>query len=142
MPRALLSLGSNHGDRQSTLASARQLIGAHVQIDLLRATGILENPAILYEAQADFLNQIVEVETSLTPIELLDALQAMETQLGRVRRFRYGPREIDLDILAYQGNRLNSDRLTLPHPGLLDREFLRELLAEWELSPADVAERY
>lgn len=142
MPRALLSLGSNEGDRHAALAGARELMHEHEQIDLLRVTGILENPAILYEAQADFLNQIVEVETGLEPLELLDALQAMERQLGRVRRFRYGPREIDLDILAYQGNRMNSDRLVLPHPGLADRMFLRELLAEWKLEPTGVAESY
>lgn len=133
--RIFLSLGSNVGDRAAQLGRARQALADESRIQILRETSILENPALLHEDQPDFLNQIVEVSAALAPLELLDFLQATERRLGRIRRFRYGPREIDLDILALADLQWNDARLTLPHPGLRDRPYLRQLLAELGESP-------
>jgi 2-amino-4-hydroxy-6-hydroxymethyldihydropteridine diphosphokinase len=128
--RCFLSLGSNVGDRAGFLRAARAAIAGHPQIELLRASSVLENPAILLTDQGDFLNQILEIRTDLKPLGLLEFLQKLEGRLGRVRRFRYGPREIDLDILTYGDLVLTMATLTLPHPGIFDREFLHRLLAE------------
>ncbi|MEQ9365013.1 MAG: 2-amino-4-hydroxy-6-hydroxymethyldihydropteridine diphosphokinase [Leptospirales bacterium] len=138
MARSLLSLGSNVGDRGGQLAAARHAIAAHAEIQVIRASSVLENTAILFEDQPDFLNQILEVETRLTPLDLLLFLQALEQELGRIPRFKYGPREIDLDILSYDRLKLNTTNLTLPHPGVRDRGFLHRLLAEFGVSPLEL----
>ncbi|MCR9142224.1 MAG: 2-amino-4-hydroxy-6-hydroxymethyldihydropteridine diphosphokinase [bacterium] len=138
MARSLLSIGSNVGDRSEQLERARTEIARHDQIEILRESTILENQAILFEDQADFLNQILEIETSLTPLDLLRFLQMIEDRLGRVRRFKYGPREIDLDILSYDRQKINTADLTLPHPGVRDREYLHRLLAELGVLPSDL----
>lgn len=82
--------------------------------------------------QPDFINAALLLETALLPHELLDALKALELQLGRRPTYRWGPREIDLDILAYDNLRLHDERLTLPHPRLLERAFALIPLAEIE----------
>ena len=133
MARSLLSLGSNLGDRAAQLAAARRAIAEHPDNRMLRESSVLENRAILYEEQPDFLNQIVEIETALSPLDLLAFLRDLEQRLGRIPRFKNGPREIDLDILTYDQLQLNLPTLTLPHPGLADRGFLHRLLAEFEL---------
>jgi len=139
--RVFLSLGANVGDRAMQLKRARETLRNDPRIQILRETSILESRALLHEDQPDFLNQIVETAAELAPLELLDFLQAAEESLGRVRRFRYGPREIDLDILAYDSLRWNDARLTLPHPGLRDRPYLRTLLAELDESPESLGVR-
>lgn len=120
------------------LAGAREKLEANGDIEILRSSGELENPAILHTDQPDFLNQILEVRTRLEPFALLARLKAIESELGRRRRFRYGPREIDLDILSYDRRRIRSETLTLPHPGLKDRDFLRRLLAELDETPESI----
>ncbi len=130
--RTLLSLGSNLGDRAQILAEARRQLQMLPKTKLLRASRELDNPALLYKEQPAFLNQVVELMTALQPEELLDHLQVIEQSLGRIKRFRYGPREIDLDILTYGELSLASQRLTLPHPALGRRPFLTLLLKELE----------
>ncbi len=80
--------------------------------------------------QPDFINAVIALETELTPLELLDALQAIELQHGRVRDRRWGPRTLDLDLLLYDQLTLQSERLTLPHSGLKNRIFVLQPLAE------------
>ncbi|MBW7858440.1 MAG: 2-amino-4-hydroxy-6-hydroxymethyldihydropteridine diphosphokinase [Leptonema sp. (in: Bacteria)] len=109
-------------------ALARQAISKTNRI--LRKSRELNNPPVIVTEQPFFLNQIIEIETRLSPEELLDFLKKTEKQLGRKSRERYGPREIDLDILDYEGIELSTDRLTLPHPGLSDRKYLHQLLSE------------
>jgi len=129
MPRAILSLGSNLGDRERQLKRACEELSAAGQI-LLRRTAMKNTKAILLEDQPDFLNQLLEIETDLRPQALLVLLKALEKKIGRKKRERYGPREIDLDILTYEDLRLHTPALTLPHPGLADRPYLKELMAE------------
>ena len=120
------------------MAHAYYLIDRNPKIHIIKKGKILDNPPLLVEEQPPFLNQIIQTETELGPYELLDTLKQYESQIGRIKRIRFGPREIDLDILTYGDLRLDSDRLTIPHPGLRDREYLRILLAEFDTTPEDL----
>lgn len=133
-----LSLGSNMGDRNAHLAHADYLLTRNPAIRILRRSSILDNPPLLVEEQPPFLNQIFRVETRLPPTEFLDTLKHYEKEIGRVKRIRFGPREIDLDILTYGDVRMDSEYLTIPHPALKDRDYLRILLAEFDLKPEDL----
>jgi 2-amino-4-hydroxy-6-hydroxymethyldihydropteridine diphosphokinase len=130
----LIALGSNVGDRASLLAQARacmQVLGMHV----ILASRLYETPALLPEDAPDawdvpFLNQVVAVESALAPEAMLGALKALETKLGRQDRGRWGPREIDLDLLAHGDALLELPALQLPHPRLHERRFVLEPLVE------------
>lgn len=100
MEIAYLSLGSNLGDRQENLARAMQALEQR-GIKILRRSGIYETEPVEIREQGWFLNCVLEVETDLAPRELMDALLEIERGLGRRRGVKYGPREIDLDILLY-----------------------------------------
>ena len=128
--RVFVSLGSNQGDRAAYLETARHRLAARSDIRVVRLSSVLENRALLYADQPDFLNQVLEIRTDLSPWDLLRFFKSTESDMGRKTRFRYGPREIDLDILSWEGLRLDQEELTLPHPGLRDRPYLHELLAE------------
>jgi len=136
MRTAYLALGSNMGDREAMLDRARGAIPGCAMI--LRDSGNLENPAILREDQPDFLNAVLEIQTELEPRELLKFVKHIEHSLGRQNRERYGPREIDIDILAVQGIRMDTPDLTLPHPGI-GREYLVTLLRRLSLEPLDLS---
>ncbi|KAJ9669631.1 trifunctional dihydropteroate synthetase [Coniosporium apollinis] len=99
-------------------------------IRILRTSGLWETQAMYVTDQANFLNGVCEVRTSLRPFELLDRLQAIETALGRVKVIDKGPRNIDLDILLYGQKTVRSERLTVPHPLMLEREFVLRPLCE------------
>jgi len=130
----LLALGSNRGDRASHLAAAQ----SHMQaggIHIITASAIHETPALMPpgappEWDAPFLNQVLHVQTKLSPQSLLNQLQAIETAMGRKPAARWAPREIDLDILSYNACILNETFLTLPHPELHQRRFVLAPLAE------------
>lgn len=128
--RVLLSLGSNVGNREDYLRSAEELIASHPDIQVLRKSTVLENKALLFEDQPDFLNRLIEIETNLIAEKLLDVLQDIEQRTGRIKRFKNGPREIDLDIVFFGDQTIRTERLTVPHPGVKDRQYLHILLAE------------
>ena len=136
--RVYLSLGSNVGDREAYLQGARTAIERDPFCRIVRSSRELDNAPILFTDQGRFLNQVLEIHTRRSPDDLMSFLLNVEKQLGRQSRFKNGPREIDLDILSYDGLRMNNSKLTLPHPGLRDREYLRILLAEFELQPEDL----
>lgn len=129
MTRVWLALGSNLGDRAGYLQGARQALPA-AGIAVLRASRVDETDPVGIRDQPRFLNQVLEVETSLEPRPLLEAVKAVEQQLGRVSRERWGPREIDIDILRYDGRTVDEPGLHIPHPELPNRPFLRDLLQE------------
>ncbi|MBL8020877.1 MAG: 2-amino-4-hydroxy-6-hydroxymethyldihydropteridine diphosphokinase [Leptospirales bacterium] len=136
---AFLALGSNLGDRAGFLDEARNRIrGAGISI--LMDSGNMETKPVLLADQPDFLNAVLKIETSLSAMELLDFAKRTESILGRQATVRYGPREIDIDILAYEQEVRNDSKLTLPHPGLRDREYLHILLARMGLSTSDVTD--
>ena len=127
--RVYLALGSNLGDRAQFLARAREgLAGAGIR--LVRASREADTAPVGVTEQPRFLNQVLEVETSLAPPALLTAIKELETDLGRMARTRWGPREIDIDILLYGSDVVHEGALQIPHPELPNRRFLLELLAE------------
>ena len=133
----LLGLGSNLGDRQANLEAALAALGhgADAPVKLLRVSSVYESAALLPEDAPEdwdipYYNIAVAAESRMTPEELLEAVKAVERALGRQDAGRWGPRVIDIDILAYGDRILRSERLTLPHPAMLERDFVMMPLAE------------
>ncbi len=129
MTRVWLALGSNLGDRAGYLQRAREAL-PEAGITVRRASRVAETEPIGVEDQPRFLNQVLEVETSLEPRPLLDTVKDIERQLGRTTRQRWGPREIDIDILRYDGRSVDEPGLHIPHAELQNRPFLLELLED------------
>ncbi|MBI3349939.1 MAG: 2-amino-4-hydroxy-6-hydroxymethyldihydropteridine diphosphokinase [Burkholderiales bacterium] len=131
--RAYVGLGANLGaDLLATLTQAAQALAALPDTRLLALSSAWRS-APIDAGGPDFLNAVAALETGLPPLELLDALQAIEQAHGRERPYRNAPRTLDLDLLLYGGLVLDTPRLTLPHPRLAERAFvLRPLL---EIAP-------
>ena len=124
-----LSLGSNVGDREGNLRKAVERL-ASLDVRVLRSSRIYETEPVDYKDQAWFLNQVVEAETALFPMQLLTRTGRVERELGRVRTRRNGPRTIDIDILFYAAAIVNTLRLEIPHPRMALRRFVLVPLAE------------
>jgi 2-amino-4-hydroxy-6-hydroxymethyldihydropteridine diphosphokinase len=132
-----VGLGSNEGDSEALLAKARQGLGAATNIQVTRASRVYRTQPQDWTDQPWFWNQVLEVRTSLSPLELLDVTQSLEQELGRRRDGRrYGPRTIDIDILLLGSLTLQDPRLTVPHPRLTQRAFV--LIPLVEIAPACV----
>jgi 2-amino-4-hydroxy-6-hydroxymethyldihydropteridine diphosphokinase len=117
---AVIGLGSNLGDRATTLDSALTALEA---LGSVRAvSGLYEFPPVGGPEQGDFLNAAALIETELQPLELLRALQDIERRFGRERRTRWGPRTLDLDVLWFE-TAYSDEALTVPHPRLAERAF-------------------
>jgi 2-amino-4-hydroxy-6-hydroxymethyldihydropteridine diphosphokinase len=129
MARVFLGLGSNLGDRRSRMRGAVEALMRH-GIEVKRASSLYESEPMYELDQPRFLNAVIEVETELSPEELLRVAKGIERQLGRQRRHRNGPREIDIDILRYGGVQLDTPELTIPHPRMAERPFVLEPLGE------------
>jgi 2-amino-4-hydroxy-6-hydroxymethyldihydropteridine diphosphokinase len=127
--RVWLALGSNLGDRAGYLQAGRAAL-PEAGILVVRASRVDETEPIGIRDQPQFLNQVLEVETSLEPRPLLDALKRIEHELGRTARERWGPREIDIDILRYNGRVVDEPGLHIPHAELQNRPFLLDLLQD------------
>ncbi|MFC3928015.1 2-amino-4-hydroxy-6-hydroxymethyldihydropteridine diphosphokinase [Streptococcus caprae] len=130
MTRAYLSLGTNMGDRLGYLQQAIDALDKHKRIQVTQVSSVYETPAWGNENQADFLNIACQIETDLTPLELLDACQTIEQELGRVRHEHWGPRTIDLDILLFGDRIIAEQRLQVPHPYMRERAFVLVPLLE------------
>lgn len=138
MRQVILGLGSNVGDRQMMLSQA--VVALRKSLGGLRISAVQENAALLPEGAPQawnmpFLNMAVAAHTTQTPQELLAMSKRIEQQLGRHDRGRWGPREIDIDVLACGELVVNTPQLVVPHPELLNRAFalqpLAELAPEW-----------
>lgn len=116
MNKAYLGLGSNMGDKKRYLYDAIQILNHHEQIMITTLSSLYETVPWGYVDQDIFMNLVVEIETTLAPIELLDVCQQIENELGRVREFKWGPRVIDVDILIYNDEAIECERLIVPHP--------------------------
>jgi 2-amino-4-hydroxy-6-hydroxymethyldihydropteridine diphosphokinase len=130
----LLGLGSNLGNREANLEAARAALVAYDIAEVI-ASGIYETPALMPEGAPEdwnipFLNQVIAIETHHAPEALLICLKNIEAELGRAPRSRWAPREIDIDILAYEDQVIITDSLVLPHPHMDVRRFVLEPLAE------------
>lgn len=124
MYRAYLGLGTNMGDREGYLTSACKMLNEHSNINILNQSNVYETKAWGLKEQDDFLNLCIEIQTILTPHELLEVCQDVEYKLHRVRTIRWGPRTIDVDILFYEDEILNDEDLILPHPRIEERAFV------------------
>ena len=123
--RCVLALGSNLGDSQTTVASAVQALEAAAGIVVINASPPARTkPVGGPENQRDYLNQVIEIETQLSPHELLDVAQRVEADHNRVREERWGPRTLDVDIVTYAGATIDSPRLQVPHPSAAERAFV------------------
>lgn len=128
MATAYLGLGSNLGDRDANLARALELLNERVAIDAV--SSVYESEPVGYTTQPEFLNLVARVVTHLSPRELLATSQAVERVLGRERHFRNAPRVIDVDLLLYDQLTLDEPGLTVPHPRMLERDFVLRPLVE------------
>ena len=127
---AYIALGSNLGDRQGHLRTARERIAALPGTRIVRESEIEETAPIGPIEQDAFLNQMIAIETTLEPRALLGELQEIERAAGRVRGERWGPRTLDLDIVLIEGRSLSEAGLTIPHPELPARDFWQRELAQ------------
>lgn len=126
----LLGLGSNKGDRQAHLRRALELIAREELIEVVAVSSLIESEPEGGPPQGPYLNAAAEILTGFAPHPLLGVLQRVESTLGRVRSVRWGPREVDLDILLYEDLILSSQELEIPHPRMLERGFVLGPLAE------------
>lgn len=125
-----VALGSNLGDRAAHLASARAALAGLPETRVVAASAIEETAPLGGLPQPSYLNQMVLLETTLTPRALLEACQAIERAAGRVRGERWASRIIDLDIVRFGDRAVAEPGLTLPHPELPHRVFWQRELAE------------
>lgn len=132
MDLAFIALGSNVGDRHAHLNAARDAIAALPDTFIVAASDVEETAPLGGRQQEKYLNQMLAVKTALEPMQLLSELQGIEAANGRVRGERWAARTLDLDIVAYGDTALASAQLTLPHPGLAERDFWRRELAQLE----------
>jgi 2-amino-4-hydroxy-6-hydroxymethyldihydropteridine diphosphokinase len=130
--RVYVALGSNLGEREAHLAHARRRLGALPDTRLVAVSRVEETDPIGPVAQGAYLNQMVLLETSLSPAELLAHCRAIEAERGRARRERWGPRTLDLDIVRYGARAVQEPDLTIPHPELPNRRFWQREIAEIE----------
>lgn len=132
MSVAYIALGSNLGDRKENLDRA---------LDELKKAGIkvaavskyLESEPYGVTDQPKFINGVARVETNLSPEELLDTMLNIENKMGRVRLRHWGERNIDLDLLLYDDVKMQTEKLTLPHPDMQNRDFVMKPLSEVKL---------
>ena len=117
-----LGLGTNLGDRKQNINKAIEAISLKMSIS--KQSSLYETTAWGYTDQPNFLNQVIQVETNLSPLRLLNFLKKTEVELGRVENFRYGPRLIDIDILFYDDLIKTTSRLQIPHPRIPERAFV------------------
>ncbi len=127
---AYLGLGSNLGDRLPTLQRAVGLLAAEPAITVTRSSRVYETTSVGGPPQPDYLNAVLEVETSLSARDLLTACGRVEEALGRVRGERWGPRTIDIDVLTYGDELIDEPGLTVPHPRMHERGFVLVPLLE------------
>lgn len=125
-----LGLGSNIGDRLSYLRGAIVELAKLDEVEVRRVSPVYQTEPIGYEAQEDFYNLVVEIETTLAPLALLAKIMAVEEKLGRTRTDHKGPRTIDIDILLFGDEVIEEYRLTVPHPRMMMREFVLRPLSD------------
>lgn len=130
MVRAYIGLGSNLDDPVQQLHRALEALARLPQTQLVACSRFYRSAPLGPQDQPDYVNAVAALDTGFSPEALLDALQAIEAAQGRVRTRRWGPRTLDLDLLLYGNEVLATPRLTVPHPGLAERNFVLYPLAE------------
>lgn len=129
MPRAYLSIGSNLGDRINYINKAIEKLKQN-NIKIIKSSNIIETEPYGYKEQGKFLNMAVEIDSDLEPFELMKLISKIESELGRIRTKRWGPRVIDIDIIFYNSLIINEPDLKIPHPDMQNRFFVLKPLQE------------
>lgn len=129
---AFIGLGSNLEKPIQQVKTAIAELSDHQQINLAGQSKLYRSKPVGPQDQPDFINAVVKVSTQLQPLELLDALQAIENLHGRTRESHWGARTLDLDLLLYNDQEISHPRLTVPHPEMIYRAFVLVPLAEIE----------
>jgi 2-amino-4-hydroxy-6-hydroxymethyldihydropteridine diphosphokinase len=132
---AYLGLGSNVGDRAGYLAAARKALAQLPRSRVLAVSSAEETAPLGGATTEPFLNQMIALETELSPRALLDAIHEIERRAGRVRTVRWGARTLDIDIVRFAHQEVHEPDLEVPHPELPHRDFWQRELAELEPSP-------
>ncbi|WP_049535470.1 2-amino-4-hydroxy-6-hydroxymethyldihydropteridine diphosphokinase [Vibrio harveyi] len=131
MITAYIAVGSNLADPVSQAKQAIEALKSIPNAEFVQASSLYSSTPMGPQNQPDYINAVVAIKTNLTPLELLDCTQAIEQEQGRVRKDeRWGPRTLDLDIILYGNEVIDSERLTVPHYGMREREFVLYPLAE------------
>ncbi len=132
---AYIAVGSNLSDPVAQATNAIEALTRLPKSRFIAASSLYSSTPMGPQNQPDYINAVVAIETDLSPIELLDCTQAIEQEQGRVRKDeRWGPRTLDLDIILYANEVMDTERLTIPHYGMREREFVLYPLAE--ISPS------
>ncbi|OUR71894.1 2-amino-4-hydroxy-6-hydroxymethyldihydropteridine diphosphokinase [Methylophaga sp. 41_12_T18] len=131
--RVFIGLGSNLENPEQQIKTAVNDMGSLSESKLIACSSLYSSPPMGPQDQPDYINAVIELETTLLPHVLLDELQNIEQQHGRVRKRHWGERTLDLDILVYGDKLLNDKRLIVPHPGVAERAFVLYPLAELAL---------
>lgn len=119
--KTYIGLGSNLGDSRQILSEA---IAKLKTLGAVKVSRLYQSPPMGPQDQPNYLNAVAELNTDLTPLDLLDQLQRFEQEAGRVRLRRWGERTLDLDLLIYGNEKIQNERLTVPHVGILERDFV------------------
>jgi 2-amino-4-hydroxy-6-hydroxymethyldihydropteridine diphosphokinase len=119
-----VGLGSNLDNSVHQVEQALRTLETLPATELKTHSTLYRSTPLGQQNQPDYINAVAVLHTELSPLALLDELQVIENQQGRVRKVRWGPRTLDLDMLLYDQKQLQSPRLTLPHPGLYERAFV------------------
>lgn len=130
MSIAFIGIGTNMGDRALNIRNAVNSLKLLPNTSVEAVSNIYETEPWGFKEQSNFLNGVIKLSTELSPTALLGALLGIEAAFGRVREIKNGPRVLDLDLLIYDDVIMNSPELTLPHPFILEREFVLKPLTE------------
>lgn len=130
MSIAFVGIGTNMGDRLSNIKKAIEALNLLPNTKIESVSNIYETEPWGFKEQDNFLNGVIKLNTKLSPTALLGGLLGIEAAMGRVRRIKNGPRILDLDLLIYDNVTLNTPELILPHPFILEREFVLKPLIE------------
>lgn len=135
--KAVLGLGTNMGERAENLKQAVQALNLLPNTSVVKCSSVYETKPYGFADQPDFLNMVLILETAMSPEALLGACLGIEVGFGRIRRFKNGPRILDLDVLLIEGYSADTDLLRVPHPQILYRSFV--LCPLYELFPSGSA---
>ena len=128
MEKVYIALGSNVGNREENIKRAIELLSENIKN--IKVASFYETEPVGYTDQPKFINTVLEGFTALSPFDLLKFCQTVEKKVGRIYRFKWGPREIDIDILLYGNKKINTSNLKIPHPLMLERDFVMIPLKE------------
>ena len=120
----IIGIGTNIGNKKENIENAYKALALVPKIEVIRTSKIYETEPVGYAEQDSFYNSVVEIESTLTPNEILGVCLGIEAGFGRIREFKNGPRILDLDLILAEDNSINTDNLTVPHPRYAERRFV------------------